>query len=70
MYFDRFDIVTAHYQFYSDFHSGQGSEFYYKLSRILEYFNPSPILSYENMSDNSQYIYQELCDKYGVEFPY
>ncbi len=34
MYFDRFDIVSAHYAFCADYHEGQYSDLYAKLSRI------------------------------------
>ena len=60
MYFNRFDICDAYYLFFSDYHEGQGSDKYARLSRMLEYFKPSPMLSYDNMSENAQVIYDDL----------
>ena len=67
MYFDRFDICEAYYLFFSHFHDGMGSEFYSRLSAMGEYFKPSPLLSYENMSENAQMIYDNLEAKYFLQ---
>ena len=61
MYFDRFDICEAYYLFFSDYHEGQGSEKYCRLSRMLDYFKPSPSLSYDTMTENAQVIYDNLA---------
>jgi hypothetical protein len=63
MYFDRFDIVEAYYLAFCDCHSGQWSEEYSRLSKILSYFKPSPMLSAETLSDNGREIYEALCAK-------
>lgn len=68
MYFDRFDICEAYYLFFSNYHWGQGSNFYYRLSRMTKYFKPSPMLSYENMSRNAQIIYDNLVDTVGESY--
>lgn len=72
MYYDRFDIVTAHYLFYSHYHSGMFSTFYKRLCRILDYFKPSPLMSYdiEMHEPNVQYIYQNLVEKHGFATDY
>ena len=72
-YFDRFDIVSAHYAFYSDNHGGQFSDAYSRLCRIEE----SPIRfrpgagwqGYQSLSDNGKEIYSDLCDKHSVSNP-
>jgi hypothetical protein len=40
MYFDRFDIVTAHYCYCVAYHSGKSSLEYRRLGRITQYFRP------------------------------
>ena len=61
MYFDRFDVVEAHYAYCADYHDGQGSDLYRRLCRIGAYFTPSPMWrGYESLSDNGQEIYQSL----------
>ncbi len=60
MYWDRFDIVEAHYMFYCDWHSGQASPEYARLSQIGAYFTPRPNLSVDTLSDNAREIYDAL----------
>ena len=67
MYFNRFDICEAYYLFFSDYHSGMFSEFYRRLSTMGEYFKPSPLLCYENMTENGQMIYDNLVDSLNDE---
>ena len=62
MYFDRFDIVEAYYAFFSNYHSGQDSVFYRRLSKMSEYYTPGVSTRYETMSENSQVIYDNLVD--------
>ena len=62
-YFDRFDIVEAWFVFLSEYHEGQGSEKYARLSHILSYFNPSPNVMCGNLTENAQAIYQNLVDQ-------
>ncbi len=62
MYYDRFDIIEAHYLFFAEYHEGQFSVKYRRLCKLLTYFNPSPIFSYESMSDNAQNIYLTLSE--------
>lgn len=64
MYFDRFDIVEAHYAFCCDYHEGLHSRLYARLCRILTYLRPSPMFrGYESLSDNGRMIYDELVSK-------
>lgn len=65
MYFDRFDIVEAHYLYYSHYHEGQWSDKYKRLCRILTKlrFKPRPNLSYHTLSENGQAIYVNLGGK-------
>ena len=64
MYFDKFDIVAAYYCYYVDYHSGQFSREYERLSKIQSYFTPSPMFNgYKSLSDNAQAIYDSLVEK-------
>ena len=68
MYWDRFDIVEAHYAFCIDWHSGQWSDLYARQCRISEYFNPSPMFrGYDSLSENGQEIYDKLKETHGFE---
>jgi hypothetical protein len=58
-YFDRFDIVDAHYWFCVDYHSGQSSELYTRQCRISQYFSPS-MLANGPESENGKAIYANL----------
>lgn len=69
MYFDRFDVCEAWYLFLSNYHWGQGSSFYQRLSKMSEYFSPSPMLRYETLSDNGRVIYDNLVDTKGEAYP-
>jgi hypothetical protein len=64
MYFDRWDIVEAHYWFAVHYHGGQFSELYAKQCRISRYFKPS-ILSDGPSSENACVIYNNLEVKNG-----
>lgn len=68
--FDRFDIKTAHYLFWSEHHSGMFSEGYLKLCKALSNFSPSPFLKWESMSENAKDIYRNLCDRELVKCEY
>jgi len=62
-YFDRLDIVSAYYQYFCDYHSGQWSTEYRRLSKILKYFSPGIKLQ---LSENAIEIYNILSNKHGV----
>lgn len=62
MHYDRFDIVDAYYWFLSEYHDGQYSRRYARLSKITSYFSPS-ILAYGPDSENARAIYDELVAK-------
>jgi len=66
MYFDRFDIVEAHYMFYSHYHEGQFSDGYRKLSHILSQFRPGLYgwSDENNLNPNARAIYDNLVAKY------
>jgi len=63
MYFDRFDIVAAHYVFYSDFHGGQWSREYARPSKISTYFHTSG-MDYDKLTENGKEIYNNLLQVY------
>lgn len=65
MYFDRFDIVEAHYVFACDYYDGMGDDLYIKMCRISKYFKPSPLLmGFESLSENAKEIYNNLVEKH------
>jgi len=69
MYWDRWDIVIAHYVFCAHHHGGQNSELYRKLSRISRYFDPGR-MSLDLLGEeyeNARVIYNDLCIKHGFE---
>lgn len=61
--FNRFDVCEAYYLFLSHYHEGQGSEKYQRLSHMLSYFTPSPLLKYAGLSSNAKDIYDTLVEK-------
>ena len=70
MYFDRFDILAAHYQFWCDHHGGQWSDGYARIGRILNMgFRPGPCFSWDSLGDNGQEIYRQLCERHGFAVP-
>ena len=68
MYFDRFDVCEAYYLFFTNYHQGQGSDFYQRLSAMLDYFKPSICLNYDSLSENGKVIYDNLVDSCGDSF--
>lgn len=67
MFWDRFDIVEAHYAFCVDYHSGMFSDLYKRSCRISRYFTPSPMfMGFESLSENGQEIYNNLVAKAGL----
>ena len=64
MYFDRFDIATAYYLFFIDYHEGQWSEKYKRSCKIENYLNLSPMFKgYESLTENGKAIYDNLAQK-------
>ena len=65
MYYNKFDIIEAHYAFYTDYHSGQWSDFYTRQCKIRKYFTPSISWEgYESLTDNGKDIYDQLVVKH------
>lgn len=67
MYFDRFDILEAHYAFCDENHNGQTCPLYWRLCRIqniMDRFKYSPgamgMRGYDRLSDNAKEIYDGL----------
>lgn len=58
--FDRFQICEAYYLFLSANHGGQNSKEYAKLSKLLTYFKPSHMLSYDRADDDLKFAVDEL----------
>lgn len=64
MFYDKFDIISAHYAFAVDFHGGQWTDLYAKLCSIQKYFNPGPLWKgYDSLTENGQAIYDALVQK-------
>lgn len=63
MYFDRFDIAAAWYLFLMEYHGGQGSKSYSRLSKLSRSFRPGPLFNADSLTENAWDIYQSLCDK-------
>lgn len=65
MYFDRFDILAAHWLFCSQYHDGQGSQLYARLSWIDSVFSPSVLWSEpKHLPENAREIYRQLVVKH------
>lgn len=64
MYYDRFDIVSAHYAFAVQYHSGQWSPLYERQCRISKYYTPSPLdRGFNSLSENGKEIFRALVRK-------
>ena len=57
---NRFDIAEAYYFYLSENHEGQFSEKYRRLSKLLKWFKPSPLLTRDRLSENAQIILENL----------
>ena len=67
MWFDRFDILSAHYAFCADFYNGQGCDLYAKLCRIGKLFKPGASWKgYDSLSENGKVIYDNLAQSLVV----
>lgn len=63
-YFDRFDIVEAHYTYCIDYHDGQWSDLYARQCRISEYYTPGCLYNgYQSLSDNGKEIYDNIVKR-------
>jgi hypothetical protein len=67
MFFDRFDIAEAYWCFFCDYHEGQWSKKYQRLSKMSRYFKPRYDLSYETLEENGRAIYDALVEKDKAE---
>lgn len=71
MYFDRFDIYEAYHLWFTHYYSGFDDN-YCRRCRMESKFEFSPSLchSYENLTENGQYIYDQLEEKKFVSRSY
>ena len=60
MEYCRYDICEAYYLYLSEYHSGQWSKDYKRLSKMNKYFKPSINLCYENLTDLGRAVYDNL----------
>ena len=63
MHFDRFDIVEAWFLALTDCHGGQWSLEYARLCGMRKYFQPSPFLSVDSLTENGREIYESVCNR-------
>ncbi len=68
MYYDRLDILLAWYYYCLNWHTGVGSWQYQKLSRMKQYFKPSPasMEDLESYSENAYQIYLDIMIRYEI----
>tara|TARA_R100000808_G_C2063905_1_gene94174 strand:+ start:47 stop:250 length:204 start_codon:yes stop_codon:yes gene_type:complete len=67
MYFDRFDVVEAHYWHAVDHHDGQRSDLYAKMCKISGYYTPGAChRGYDSLSENGKAIYDNLSDNMAL----
>ncbi len=61
---DRFDIFEAYWLWFCNYYSGFDSN-YVRRCRMEEKFKfkPSPLLCYENLTENGKEIYNQLEEK-------
>lgn len=59
-YWDRDDIIEAHYWYAANYHSGQGSDLYTRFCRIVRYFKPGANAGGPS-TENAQAIYNALA---------
>lgn len=67
--FDRMDIVEAHAIFSHEFHQGQGSELYSRLSRCNRILTSSAY-RWERLTINGREIYDALCSRFNRVNPH
>lgn len=62
---DRFDYCEGTYLFCSEHHGGQDSELYARMSRLIGrfQFTPSPVLSWEHLSEIGREVYRKWCER-------
>jgi hypothetical protein len=64
--FDRFAVCEAHYLYLSEYHEGQTSDKYRRLSKLLGYFSPRPSLhGAEDLDLAGREAYARLVDAEG-----
>lgn len=63
MYFNRFDITAAYYFYFRDYHSGQKSTEYQRLTKIQSYLRPNPFWDIGDLSENARAIYENLVKR-------
>lgn len=66
MWFDRYDIIGAHYWFASHYHGGQRSELYARQCRISRYFRPG-MAAEGPTTENACRIYNSLEARHGFK---
>lgn len=72
MEFDRFDIVEAYHLWFTHYYDGMFHPNYIRRCRIEEnlQFRPSLSHSYESLTENGQYIYDQLEEQKYVSRSY
>lgn len=63
MHWNRFDIAEAYYCYFVNWHGGQWSPEYARLSKLLKSFKPRADLSVETLEDNGREIYESILER-------
>lgn len=69
---DRFDYCEGTYLFWSEHHSGQFSDSYARMSRIIGTFkfNPGPLFGWDHLGDGAKDVYRMWCERESVACDY
>ena len=63
MYFNRFDIVLAYYFYFRDYHGGQKSTEYKRLTKIKSYLKCNHCWDICDLNENAKAIYDNLVKR-------
>ena len=63
MYFNRFDIAGAYYFYFRDYHGGQKSIEYKRLTKIKSYLKCNPFWDICDLNENAKAIYDNLVKR-------
>ena len=69
---DRFDYCEGTYLFWSEHHTGQGSDGYARMSRIIGTFKFSPgaLFGWDHFGDGAKDVYRMWCERECVDYDY
>lgn len=65
--FDRYAIIEAHYWFCANYHGGQASKLYARLSRLSRIFRPGMCSNGPEPGSCAEMIYEDLVAAHESE---